>query len=89
MKISSNTEKSYPLEFKEDLTSAEIFENAVKYQMLIRCLVNQARLNYSGDGLTLKNSEYMIEFASCMEPSIFEARLKELLDSKTKLPEDM
>ena len=55
-----------------------------KYDLLIRQIFKNCKLNWNNDGLILKSDEKLFNLLEVIEPSIYEKKLSYLLEEKEK-----
>ena len=55
-----------------------------KYELLIRQIFKNCKLNWNNDGLILKSDEKLFNLLEVIEPSIYEKNLSYLLEEKEK-----
>ena len=70
------------------LVDTDVYEEKVidqeRYITLVNMIFNNAKLNWKGTGLAINDNEGDFEYLKAIEPSMYEAKMKELQEIETK-----
>ena len=70
------------------LVDTDVYEEKVidqeRYITLVDMIFNNVKLNWNDTGLAINNDEGIFEYLKAIEPSMYEAKMKELQEIETK-----
>ena len=70
------------------LVDTDVYEDKVRdqerYITLVDMIFNNVKLNWNDTGLAINNDEGIFEYLKVIEPSMYEAKMKELQEIETK-----
>ena len=70
------------------LVDTDVYEDKVRdqerYTTLVDMIFNNVKLNWNDTGLAINNDEGIFEYLKAIEPSMYEAKMKELQEIETK-----
>ena len=70
------------------LVDTDVYEDKVRdqerYTTLVDMIFNNVKLNWNDTGLAINNDEGIFEYLKVIEPSMYEAKMKELIETAKK-----
>ena len=70
------------------LVDTDVYEDKVRdqerYITLVDMIFNNTKLNWNDTGLAINNDEGIFEYLKVIEPSMYEAKMKELIETAKK-----
>lgn len=70
------------------LVDTDVYEEKVidqeRYITLVNMIFNNAKLNWNDTGLAINKDEGIFEYLKAIEPSMYEAKIKELQEAAAK-----
>ena len=70
------------------LVDTDVYEDKVRdqerYITLVDMIFNNVKLNWNDTGLAINNDEGIFEYLKVIEPSMYEAKMKELIETAKK-----